>query len=349
MSMSSFRLWINYRMFTEAEPLEDVYDITIIGAGPVGMYALYYAGLRDVKAKILEGLDETGGGLKALYPEKYIYDVAGFPKILAKDLVRRFDEQARTYDGSIGLGQRVTDLKRRDDGIIEMTTSTGEQHFSKTVVICAGMGAFIPRKLSVPNLEELEGCGVYYFVKEPEKFKDKKVLIVGGGDSAVDHALLLEPLAKEINLIHRLDRFQAHEDSFLKLQDSSVNIYYPFWEIKTIHGEQWVERVEVVQTREGTEMSFDIDALVLNIGFLVNLKPLKEWGLELDKNSIKVDELMRTNIEGVFAAGDIVTHPGKIKLISTGTGEAAIAVNKAVNYIYPELSMKPGHSSHKKK
>lgn len=324
---------------------EDIYDITIIGAGPVGLYALYYAGLREARAKILEALDEVGGGLKVLYPEKYIYDVAGYPKIIAKDLVTQFDEQARTYGQPILLGQRVLDIRPRQDGIIELET-TVETHYSKRVIICAGLGAFIPRKLDIPSVERLEGAGVFYYVKESALFKDKHVLIVGGGDSAVDNALMLEPIARKITLIHRNDRFRAHQDSIRKLEESSAELHYPFWEVRELFGENWVEAATVVNTFDGREMTFDIEMLILNLGFLTNLKPLKKWGLELQYNAIKVDEKMRTNLPGVYAAGDIVHHEGKLKLISTGTGEAAIAVNNAVHFIHPDLEIEPGHSSH---
>jgi len=327
---------------------ENIFDITIIGAGPVGLYALYYAGLRNAKARIIEALDIVGGGLKVLYPEKYIYDVAGYPKILAKDLVAQFEQQARTYGGQILLGRRVTNLGRRDDNLIQLETPE-ETLYSKTVIICAGMGAFVPKKLDIPNIERLEGAGVYYFVKDSLNFAGKSVLIVGGGDSAVDTALMLERVAARVVLIHRNDRFRAYEDSVRQLKESSVETHYPFWEVKELFGESRVEAVKVVNTFTGEEMSFDIDALVLNLGFLSNLKTISHWGLELLHNAIKVDDMMQTNIPGVYAAGDIAGHSGKLKLISTGTGEAAVAVNNAVHYIDPRLQIDPGHSSHIKR
>lgn len=326
----------------------EIFDVTIIGAGPVGLYALYYAGLRDARAKIIEALDEIGGGLKILYPEKYIYDVAGYPQILANDLVAQFEEQARTYDAHIVLGQRVININRRDDEIIELKT-TSEIHYSKTAIICTGLGAFIPKKIDIPNLEKLEGAGVYYYVKDTSLFKDKRILIVGGGDSAVENAIMLYPDAREVNLIHRNDRLRAHEESVKQLQNSPVKLYYPFWEVKELFGEDWIEGVTAVNSYSGEEIHFEVDALILNLGFLTNLKPLKQWGLELQYNAIKVDEIMRTNIPEIYAAGDIVHHSGKLKLISTGTGEAAIAVNNAVNFVDPRKSVEPGHSSHIKR
>ena len=323
---------------------EDIFDITVIGGGPVGLYALYYAGLRDARAKLLEALDEVGGGLKVLYPEKYIYDVAGYPKILARDLVRQFEEQAGAYKNPILTGQRVNDLRRRQDGIIELQTAD-QIHLSRTVIICSGLGAFIPRKIDVPNLEKYEDHGVYYYVRDSKLFRGKKILIAGGGDSAVDNALMLEKVAQKVSLIHRNDRFRAYEKSIESLKNSTVDLHYPFWEVKEIIGEDYITAARAVNTYSGEEMLFEIDALILNLGFLTNLKPLQKWGLNLEGNAIKVDALMRTNIPGVFGAGDIVQHPGKLKLISTGTGEAAIAVNNAVHLLDPGQDVEPEHSS----
>lgn len=328
--------------------MDDIFDITIIGAGPVGLYALYYAGLRDVRAKIIEALDEVGGGLKVLYPEKYVYDVAGYPEVMAEELVSQFERQAKSYGMPIFLGRRVTGLRRRDDGVIELATA-GETHFSRTVILCVGGGAFIPRTLDIPNVKRLEGAGVFYYIKNSAWFRDKRVLVVGGGDSAVDNALLLQPLARRVVLIHRNDRFRAHEQSLQQLFASGIETHYPFWEVKELFGEDRVQAATAVNTFTGEEMTFDIDALVLNLGFLANLKPLRDWGLELKLNGIAVDDFMQTNIPGVFAAGDIAVHPGKLKLISTGTGEAAVAVNNAVHLLHPERQVEPEHSSHAKR
>jgi len=331
---------------TETNNERDIFDVTFIGAGPVAMYGLYYAGLRMLKAKAIDMLEEVGGGLMALYPEKYIYDVAGFPKILAKDLVRQLEQQASQYPNQLHLGEKVTNLERDDDGIIVLTTDKGE-HYSKTVVICAGLGAYIPRRMDVPNIEKLEGRGVYYFCRRLNDFRDKNILIVGGGDSAFDYSMMLEPVAESITHIHRNSFFSAHEDSVRKVRNSSVRMLFPFWELAELEGEEWVTGARIVQTQTGEEEHLDVDAVVLNIGFLTNLGPIEDWGLELEKNSIRVDSRMRTNIEGIYAAGDIVTYDGKLKLISTGCGEVAIAVNNAKNFIDPKAKVSPGHSTDK--
>ncbi|MBI5266963.1 MAG: NAD(P)/FAD-dependent oxidoreductase [candidate division Zixibacteria bacterium] len=324
----------------------DLFDITFIGAGPVALYGMYYAGLRMTRFKTIDMLDEVGGGLMALYPEKYIYDVAGFPKILAKDLTRLLKEQAGQYPHTFCLGEKVTDVKRNADGIFTLTTNKGV-HYSKTVVVCAGMGAYIPRKLDIPNVLELEGRGVFYFVRRVRDFEGKNILIAGGGDSAFDYAMMLEPVAKSITHIHRNDFFSAHDDSIRKVMNSTVRMKFPFWEVKRIVGEDWVREVTIVQTRTGEEEVLPVDAIIFNIGFLTNLGPIADWGLHLEKNAILVDSRMRTNIEGIYAAGDIVTYDGKLKLISTGCGEVAIAVNNAKHFIAPKAKVDPGHSTEK--
>jgi len=324
----------------------DIYDITFIGAGPVALYGLYYAGLRLTRAKAIDMLEEVGGGLMALYPEKYIYDVAGFPKVLAKDLVRQMEQQASQYPSSFCLGEKVTSVEKLDDGIIKLTTTKGV-HYSKAVVICAGLGAYIPRRMDIPNVEALEGRGVFYFCRRINDFKDKNILVVGGGDSAFDYSMMLEPVAKSMTHIHRNSFFSAHEDSVRKVEASSVRLLYPFWELKALEGDDRVTGATIVQSQTGEEEHLDLDAVVLNIGFITNLGPISEWGLEIEKNSLVVDSRMRTNIEGIYAAGDIVTYDGKLKLISTGCGEVAVAVNNAKSYIDPKAKVSPGHSTEK--
>ncbi len=324
----------------------DIFDVTFIGAGPVAMYGMYYAGLRMMRYKTIEMLEEVGGGLMALYPEKYIYDVGGFPKVLAKDLVRMLEEQATQYPHELCLNERVDNVQRGDDGIFTLTTSKGV-HSSRSIVICAGMGAYVPKRLDIPKLKELEGRGVYYFIRRLQDFRDKRILVVGGGDSAFDYSMMLEPIAKSITHIHRNDFFSANEDSVHKVRNSRVRMKFPFWEIKRIDGEDRVTGATIVQTKTGEEETLELDAIVLNIGFLTNIGPLEQWGLTLEKNGIAVDIRMRTNIEGVFAAGDIVNYDGKLKLISVGFGEVAIAVNNAKSFIDPKAKVSPGHSTEK--
>jgi thioredoxin reductase (NADPH) len=326
----------------------EIYDMTIVGGGPVGLFGLYYTSMRDMRAKIIDSLPQLGGQLMALYPEKYIYDVPGFPKVLAKDLVRNLEDQALPHGPTVCLNEKIVTLEKDDNGIFRLTSEAGNVHLSKTVLISAGIGAFVPKKLDVPKIEELEGRGVYYFVRDLTDFRDKTVLIVGGGDSAVDWALNLQPIARRIMLIHRSDRFRAHERSVEEMKDSAaiVKLYY---ELKAIHGEEHVEGVTIFDNRTGEEEEHRVDALLMNIGFVANLGPIKSWGLEIAKNSIVVNAQMASNIPGVYAAGDIVVHPGHLKLIAVGAAEAAVAVNNAKHYIDPAALVEPGHSSHRGK
>src|ERR687890_77135 len=213
-------------------PGDDIFDITIIGAGPTGLFAAFYAGMRQARTQVIDSLEEVGGALTAIYPEKYIYDVIGFPKVLAKDFVEQCDLQARRGEPTIRLNEEVLELERRDDGLIRLTTSRGER-WSRTVIVCAGVGAFEPKRLTVPGLRELEGNGVHYFAKRVEDFRDRQVVIVGGGDSAVDWAVTLEPVAAQVTLIHR-SKFRAHEATVRQLEESTVDLNYPGYELVAV-------------------------------------------------------------------------------------------------------------------
>ncbi|MBN1659014.1 MAG: NAD(P)/FAD-dependent oxidoreductase [Anaerolineae bacterium] len=328
---------------------QDVYDITIIGGGPSGLFAAFYAGLRGARTKIIDSLPQLGGQLAALYPDKYIYDLAGFPKVLAQEFVDRQVEQAMAFSPSIHLAERVMELKQREEEgrlLIDLVTEPGNVHVSRTVIIAAGVGAFVPRKLDIPDLERLEGRGVFYFVKNLERFQGKRVLVVGGGDSALDWALALQGIAAQVTLAHRRDKFRAHEESVEQLLDSPSQVLL-FHELKELHGDERLEAATVFDNQTGDEKTLDIDAVVLGLGFLANLGPIREWGCHLYKNSIEVDATMRTNLPAVYAVGDIATYEGKLKLIATATAEAAVAANYAKNYVDPSSRVYPGHSSNK--
>jgi thioredoxin reductase (NADPH) len=319
----------------------EVFDVTIIGGGPVGLFGCYYAGLRQMKTKIIDSLPQLGGQLTALYPEKYIYDVPGFPEILSKDLAAQFERQALQYGATVCLEEQVTNLIPGE--VIRLETDKGI-HLSKTVVIAAGVGAFSPKKMKAPGLETFEGRGVAYSVLNKSIYHNQRVLIVGGGDSAVDWALNLEDTAKKITLIHRRDAFRAHEDSVEKLMASSCDVKV-FYELREVKGREWVESAAVYNNQMKETEEIEADAVLLMLGFNANLGPIKEWGLEISKNSIVVSPRMETNIPGVYAAGDVAEFPGKLKLIATGTSDAAIAVNYAKTYIDPSAGAFPGHSS----
>ena len=329
---------------------DDVFDLTIVGAGPTGLFATFYAGLRQMKTKIIDALEEPGGQVAVLYPEKYIFDVPGFYKILAKDLVKGLVEQAFQYKPTVVLGERVTTL-RRTDGVFEIGTDKGKSHFSKAVLVAAGVGAFSPNRLEAEGAADYEGKGVYYFVKDKSVFKDKRLLIVGGGDSAVDWALNIRGIAKKITLVHRRDVFRAHEGSVAELMKSGVEIRL-FYEVKSVGGDGTkLTRAVVFDNRSRAEATLEVDAILVNIGFRADLGPIKDWGLGIDGREIRVNGRMETNIPGVYVAGDIAgpIDGVKLNLIATGYGQAALAVNVAKAYVDPNSKIFPGHSSQMKR
>jgi thioredoxin reductase (NADPH) len=327
----------------------DIYDVTIIGAGPSGLFGAFYGGLREMKVKIIDALDEVGGQLTALYPEKFIYDAPGYPKVLSIDLVKHLADQAKMFEPTIVLGERVEMLEKQPDGTFKLTTSKGE-HFSRAVVIAGGVGAFQPKKLPNPELPPYEGHGLYYSVKEKMAFRSKNVLIVGGGDSAVDWALNLKDYARHITLIHRRDQFRAHGASVTELMNSPVEVKL-FYELKTVGGNSKVEHAIIFDNRTKEEMKIPVDAVILTLGFSVDLGPIKTWGLEMEGTRyIRVNNKQETNIPGVYAAGDIAAMPGEepLNLIVEGFSQATRAVNFAYQYLNPGAKAFPGHSSEKK-
>ncbi len=323
----------------------DLYDITIIGGGPTGLFGSFYAGLRGLKVKVIDVLPELGGQLTALYPEKYVYDVAGHPKILAKDLAKNLATQASLFKPTIVLGEKVLDLKKTEEGHWQIITDASDAHHTKTVLLALGAGACVPKKLDADYDRSLEGESIFYAVKNKEKFRGKNVLIIGGGDSAVDWANEFSVLANKVTLIHRRDQFRAVQTSVEEMKRNKVDIktFYELKEIKT-SGKN-VEEVIIFDNRTGKEETLKVDALIINIGFVINLDFLKSWGLKMDVNAITVNEMMETSLPGVYAAGDIAAHTAKLKLIATGAAEAATAVNFAVTFINPSAKAFPGHSS----
>ena len=322
---------------------QEMYDITIIGGGPAGLFTAFYAGIRDMKTKIIDSLPQLGGQLQELYPEKYIYDVAGFPKVMARDLVSALKEQAFQYNPTVCLNEKVIGLNKQEDGTFELTTNTGK-HFTKTVIIAGGIGAFTPRQLPAANSADFQGKGLHYFIDNLASHTGKKCLVVGGGDSAVDYALMLEEVAEKVTLVHRRDGFRAHEESVKKLFDSSIDVKV-FYECKELNGEGKVEKAVLFNTKDKTSEEIDVDLVIGALGFSASLGPILEWGLEIQDNAIVVNTKGETNLPGIYAVGDIVTYPGKVKLIATGFGEAPTAVNNAKQFIDPNAKLHPGHSS----
>ncbi len=324
-------------------------DINIIGGGPTGLFAAFYAGMRGATVRIVDSLPELGGQLMALYPEKYIYDVGGFPRILGRDLVRNLVEQGTQFDPEIHLEEEVRELAREEDGFT-LVTDRG-RYRSRAVIIAAGKGAFSPRVLECPGYDELLGSGVSYHVREPALYRGKRVLIVGGGDSAVDWALGLKDETERLILIHRREGFRAHAHSMRQLfeaVDAGKIELLTHREVRAIHGSDCVTAVTIFDNRTDEDERFEVDAVLSLIGFRPDLGPLAGWGLELERNSVKVAPTMATNIPGVFAAGDITSYEGKLELIATGFSEAAVAVNHAVHFIDPKARLSAGHSTNLK-
>jgi thioredoxin reductase (NADPH) len=325
----------------------DIKDLTILGAGPTGLFALFYAGMRGASAQVVDALSQTGGQLSALYPEKYIFDVAGFPKVLAKDLVRSLEVQAAQFNSPCHLNQHVIALEEHDDHFVLVTET--DRFPSRSLVIAAGIGAFSPRRLPQPVATPWYGKGIFDRVLDPDQFRDKKILIIGGGDSAFDWAQQLEGRARAITLVHRSDRFRAHSATIaevMRAAESGRTQIYTYHELNDIHSSgDYIERVTLRDVKAKTTLDVEVDVILPMLGFVSDLGALAEWGLELVNDEIVVNSQMETGRAGIYAAGDICTYPGKLKLIATGFAEAATAVNQAVHYVYPDKKVNPGHSS----
>jgi thioredoxin reductase (NADPH) len=322
------------------------YDMIIIGGGPVGLYGAFYAGLRDMKVAIIEAEKELGGQLVTLYPDKYVYDVGGIPKIIAMDLAQNLIEQAKTFGPTIYINNRAIKLNKKDNSVWEVITDKGINLGARTVLVTVGIGILAPNRLGAKGEIEYENKGVYYVVKSKREFEGKNVLIVGGGDTAVDWALNLRGIAKSITLIHRRDQFRAHEASVKELF-KTVNVRV-FHELKEVKGDgSKVTSAIIFNNKTGETKEISVDAVIINIGYRGDLNFLNEWGLKLKGRNILVNSRMETNLQGVYAAGDIVEQEGapKLLLLATGFAQAAIATSVAKKYISPESSLFGGHSS----
>jgi len=317
-------------------------DLLIIGAGPSGLYAAYYAGFRGWSVVIVDALPESGGQITAMYPEKDIFDVGGFPVIKGRALVDNLVEQAAPFSPTYLLGHQAVELTTSDDEPARVTLDDGSTIETKTVVITGGIGSFTPRAL--PADDGWEGKGLVYFVPQLDVHAGKDVVIVGGGDSAFDWAYALHPIARSVTLVHRREQFRAHGAMVDKVRDMGVRLMTSS-ELSAIRGGDVVTEVDVTHKDTGELTTLPAQTVVASLGFIANIGPMAQWGLDLEKRHILVDTAMRTNLPRVFAAGDIVVYPGKVALISLGFGEAALAVNNAAPIIDPSQGIFPGHSS----
>jgi thioredoxin reductase len=327
----------------------EIRDITIIGGGPVGLSTAFWAGMRQASARIVDSLPEIGGQCTTLYPEKWIFDVPGHTRVLAKDLVEMLREQALgQFDVPVHLETTANTISWDDEGVT-LHTDRGDLR-SRTVIVAGGHGAFEPKKLPVSDvdMEPWEGRGAHYLVTEKQEFAGKRVVIVGGGDSAFDWVVNLVDTAEHVTLVHRREAYRAHEATVAEVmghvEDGRVDLKVPYV-IKQVQGNGRIEGVELHRAVDGAVELVECDAVLLQLGFTTKLGPLKDWGFELHKGAIRVDGLMRTNLDRVWACGDITTFDGKLKLIATGFAESAIAVSQAVHHIRPDMKLQPAYST----
>jgi thioredoxin reductase len=328
---------------------DDIRDITIIGAGPVGLSTAFWAGMRQASSRVIDSLPELGGQCTTLYPEKWIFDVPGHPKILARDLIAQLREQAlEQFDVPVHLECTATELEYADDHVV-LHTNEGPLR-SRTVVVAGGHGAFEPKRLPVSDVDMTpwEGRGAYYLVGEKSEFAGKRVVIVGGGDSAFDWVVNLLDTASQVTLVHRREAYRAHEATVAEVLEhvdsGRVQLRVPHV-IRAVEGNGRVEAVELHHTGSGDVERLECDAILLQLGFSTKLGPLKEWGFEIEKGALVVDPLMKTNLDRVWACGDITTFDGKLKLIATGFAESAIAVSQALSFIRPDMKIQPAYST----
>jgi ferredoxin/flavodoxin---NADP+ reductase len=319
--------------------LTDV-DLLIVGAGPTGLFAAYYAGFRDLSTAIVDSLPEPGGQVTAMYPEKMIFDVAGFPAIRGRDLVAALVEQTGQWKPTYLLGRKASTLTPNADGF-EVGLGDGSVVHAGAILITAGMGEFTPRPL--PAGDGWLGRGMVHFVPELGIYQDKHVVVVGGGDSAFDWALALHPIAASVKLVHRRAKFRAHPPTVRQVEALGVPIITDA-EVTVLRGEPTVREVEIL-VKGADPVAYPADVVVAALGFTADLGPLESWGLKLSHRAIEVDSTGKTAVDRVYAAGDVVQYPGKVKLIATGFGEAATAVNNIAVALNPDAHLFPGHSS----
>ena len=314
-------------------------DILIIGAGPTGLFTVFEAGLLKLKCHLIDALPQPGGQCSELYPKKPIYDIPGFPEILAGDLTRNLLEQGKQFEPGFTLGERAETVEKQEDGTFIVTTNKGTQHQAPVVAIASGLGSFEPRKPQLENLAKYEDIGVEYMIKEPEMYRDKKVIIAGGGDSALDWSIFLADVAKSVTLVHRRNEFRGHLDSVEKVQElkneGKINLI-TLAEVTDILGDGKVEAIEITKKDE-EPFTLETDHFIPLFGLSPKLGPIANWGLEIEKNAIKVNNALdyQTNIPGIFAIGDGNYYPGKLKLILCGFHEATIMCQAAYKIINP--------------
>jgi thioredoxin reductase (NADPH) len=316
-------------------------DLLIVGAGPTGLFAAYYAGFREMSIAIVDSLPEAGGQVTAMYPEKKIFDVAGFPSIIGRDLVSALVEQADQFKPTYLLGRKARTVSPLDDGY-EVGLDDGATIRAGAILITAGMGEFTPRPL--PAGDGWFGRGVVNFVPSLEEHRDQDVVVVGGGDSAFDWALSLHGIARSITLVHRRNKFRAFAATVRQVRELGVPIITDA-QVVALRGDDRVTEVELTVASDPAPVVLPAQTVVAALGFTADLGPIESWGLEIVRRAVAVDTTMKTARDRIYAAGDIAAYPGKVKLIATGFGEAATAVNNIAVVLNPDAHLFPGHSS----
>jgi len=318
-------------------------DICIIGAGPVGLFAVFEAGLLKMRCHLIDVLPQVGGQLSEIYPQKPIYDIPGYPVVNAQELVDNLMEQIAPFKPGFTLGERVDELQKLDDGSFFIRTSDGTEVRARAVAIAGGLGCFEPRKPLIDNLEKFEGRGVAYMVKNPELFRDKRIVISGGGDSALDWTIFLADVAKEVTLVHRGDTFRGAPDSAEKVFElaklAKINLILQS-QVTAIQGDERHLKEVIITNKDNERLIADADYFIPLFGLTPKLGPIAEWNLNIDRSAIEVNTFdYSTNVEGIYAIGDINTYPGKLKLILCGFHEAALMAQSAFKYVYPDQKL----------
>ncbi len=320
--------------------MTELYDITIIGGGPVGLFTAFYAHLRHAKVKIIDSMPQLGGQPAILYPEKTILDIPAYSQLTGQELTDKLIEQLEQFDTTICLNETVLGIERGET--LQVTTTTGVHH-TKTLIIAMGGGAFKPRPLEVENATDFEN--IHYHVANIQQYAGQKIAVLGGGDSAVDWSLAFDKIASKTTIIHRREQFRALEHSVTDLQNSNVEILTPYLPTGIIGENGRATQLELTKVKSDEKLLLDVDYIFVNYGFKSSIGTLKEWGVELQRNRILVNSKQETSASGIYAVGDCCFYEGKVDLIATGLGEAPTAVNNAMNHINPQEKIQPKHST----
>ncbi|WP_042167607.1 NAD(P)/FAD-dependent oxidoreductase [Paenibacillus gorillae] len=323
---------------------DDIYDVTIVGGGPAGMYAAFYSGMRAMRTKLIDAKEELGGFMRT-YPEKLVWDVGGVDPIRCEVLIDKLERQAKTFDPTIVLGQEIAHMERGDDGVFAITAKTGERHYTRTILLCAGRGMTQVQKLDVEGASRYELTNLHYVVTDLSRFKDKVVLISGGGDSAVDWANEIVPLAKEVIVVHRRDHFTGHELPVAQMK-ASARVITPFHISRLYGAGDRLDSVALENSETGEIQRIEVDEVIVSHGFDRDFGELLKWGLKKEDYGLTVDPKMRTSIPGIFGAGDFITYGSKVRLIAGAFNDAVLAVNSAKLYMEPTATDMAGVSSH---